>query len=262
MDKMLNEKTIKEKLDTIYIGKDFYFFEETSSTFDEAKKICLKNGSIICAKRQTNGRGRLGRSWQSENGGIYFSVILKPEMETAEVHIMTALCAVGIQRAIESLIPCYIKWPNDIVTGSGKKICGILTRLEANSENEKYINVGIGINANTKVFDDELKYASSIALAKDEDIDENELLCTCLKQIENICDAKDYTLIMEEYKSKCINLGKRVRILYAHEDKSETGECIDISKDGCLVIKKDDGTYANVNSGEVSVRGIYGEDYV
>ena len=136
MDKMLNEKTIKKKLDTIYIGKDFYFFEETSSTFDEVKKICLKNGSVICARRQTNGRGRLGRSWQSENGGIYFSVILKPEMETTEVHVMTALCAVGIQRAIESIIPCYIKWPNDIVTKNGKKICGILTRLEANSENE------------------------------------------------------------------------------------------------------------------------------
>ena len=114
----------------------------------------------------------------------------------------------------------------------------------------------------SSIYESNPKYASSIALAKDEDIDENELLCTCLKQIENICDAKDYTLIMEEYKSKCINLGKRVRILYAHEDKSETGECIDISKDGCLVIKKDDGTYANVNSGEVSVRGIYGEEYV
>lgn len=262
MSKSLNEKSIKEKLDTVYIGIDFHFFEETTSTFDEAKKIDIKNGTVICARKQTNGRGRLGRSWQSENGGVYFSLILEPKMELSRIHIMTAVCAVGIQRAINHFVPCSIKWPNDIVSENKKKLCGILTKLEYSGEDKSYINVGIGINANTKIFDKELKYASSIALTKGEDIDENELLCYCLKEIENVCINENHQSVMDEYKKKCLTLGKRVRILYADKDKSETGECVDIADDGTLIIKKDDETLMNVNSGEVSVRGIYGEDYV
>ena len=71
----LQENLVRNMLKTQYIGKDFHFFEETTSTFDMAEKIAIKNGSVICARRQTNGRGRLGRSWESQNGGIYFSFI-------------------------------------------------------------------------------------------------------------------------------------------------------------------------------------------
>ena len=253
---------IRNNLKTEYIGKDLLFFEETTSTFDEADSQTLKNGMVICAKRQTKGRGRLGRSWESSDGGIYFSVILKPDLTQDEVHIMTAMCAVGIQRAISSILPCYIKWPNDIVSENGKKLCGILTKLQHGGDDDSYINVGIGINANTKSFGDELKYASSIALVTGNCVDENLLLCNCLKEIENVCSKSDALEIMKEYKLNCITLGKRVRVLYAHEEKSETGLCVDIKNDGSLVVNTDDGRVINVGSGEVSVRGIYGEKYV
>lgn len=258
----INKKDIINGLQTEYIGRDFYFFEKTTSTFDEADRISKKNGTVICAKVQTNGRGRLGRNWESGNGGIYFSVILKPQMSTDKLGLLTSLCATAVQRAILEYVPCSIKWPNDIVSENGKKLCGILTKLQSADEKTEYINVGIGINANTDCFDEELKYASSIKLLTGKEADENKLLCKCLLEIENIIGKENTNNVMEEYKKKCITLGKRVRLLYAGGDSVQKGLCLDVNPDGTLVVKKDDGTLVTVNSGEVSVRGIYGEEYV
>ncbi|MBQ6895494.1 MAG: biotin--[Clostridia bacterium] len=265
---MQNEKNtvsaeyIKNNLKTEYIGKDFYYFDEVSSTFDIAENIPIKSGTVIYAKKQTNGRGRLGRSWESEEGGIYFSIILVPDMSFEEIHIMTALCAVGIKRAVSSYLPCKIKWPNDIVSEDGKKICGILTKLRYDGNNKAVINVGIGINANTKSFDKELKYASSISLITGKDASEGDILCRVLEEIESCCNPKTISKIMDEYKKDCITLGKRVRVIYANDDKSIIGLCKDINRDGSLSVETDEGETLSVTSGEVSVRGIYGESYV
>lgn len=255
-------EVIKQKLKTEYIGKDFYFFEKTTSTFDEAEKISKKNGTVILAKAQTNGRGRLGRQWESNKGGIYFSVILKPEFSGDNLHIITPLCAVAIERAISKYTPCKIKWPNDIVSDSGKKLCGILSKLQTDKNGDCYINVGIGINANNENFDKSLKYASSIKLVSGSEINENELLCSCLFELEKCCNFKNTDIIMKEYKEKCLTLKSRVKIISIKHNKTTTGLCMDITPEGALVVKKDDGETICVNSGEVSVRGIYGEDYV
>ena len=262
MDIALQESHVRNMLKTKYIGRDFHFFEETTSTFDAADGIDIKNGSVICARKQTNGRGRLGRSWESEKGGIYFSVILMPDFEFDKVQIMTALCAVGIRRALSLFLPCSIKWPNDIVSKDGKKICGILTKLKFTHEGKPIVNIGIGINANTKKFDDELKYASSISLITGKDIDENFALCKVLEEIEKCTSFENLSETIKEYKKECVTLGKRVRVLYATGGESVTGLCESIEDDGSLTVKTDDGRLLNVNSGEVSVRGIYGENYV
>ena len=258
----LNEQKIKLKLKTEYIGKNLYFFDSTTSTFDEAEKLPKQHGTVICAKKQTNGRGRLGRSWESSSGGIYFSIILKPQIGLDQVQIMTSLCAVAVQRAISSYIPCKIKWPNDIVSDKGKKLCGILTKICTDENDEWYINVGIGINANVIKFDSKLKYASSIRLIKGCEIDENVLFCTCLEEIERTTNVQNIAEIIDEYKKASITLGKQVRVIYSDSKNEEIGLCTDIKNDGTLVIQRNDGTYINVNSGEVSVRGIYGEEYV
>ncbi|MBO7289229.1 MAG: biotin--[acetyl-CoA-carboxylase] ligase [Clostridia bacterium] len=265
MDKIditLQESRVRNMLKTEYIGKDFHFFEETTSTFDAADHIAIKNGSVFCARKQTNGRGRLGRSWESQNGGIYFSIILMPDARFSEVQIMTALCAVGIRRALSKFLPCSIKWPNDIVSKDGKKICGILTKLKFIDDGKAIVNVGIGINANTKKFDDELKYASSVALITGKDVDENLVLCGALEEVERCISFGNISETIEEYKKECVTLGKRVRVLYATSGESVTGLCEDIKDDGSLIVKTDEGEIINVRSGEVSVRGIYGENYV
>lgn len=256
----LNENTIKSLLNTEYIGRDFYFFEEVTSTFNESEKITLQNGTVICAAKQTNGRGRLGRQWQSDKGGIYFSLILTNDIIDSEIQMITSLCAVAIQRAISKYLPCMIKWPNDIVSENGKKLCGILTKLKK-TDNRYIVNVGIGINANTEHFDKDLKYATSIYTITGRYIDENELLCSCLKELEYCIDKSNRNNTIEEYKKCSATLGRRVRLLYVNGKESDTGLCTAIENDGTLTVLKDDGTVVNVSSGEVSVRGIYGEQY-
>ena len=256
----LSENKIRKFLNAEYPKRDFYFFEETTSTFDEAAKIEATHGCVICAAKQTNGRGRLGRSWQSDKGGIYFSLILMPDIPTERLSIITSLCAVAIQKAISKYLPCLIKWPNDIISKDGKKLCGILTKTQY--INGKCIaNVGIGINANTGCFEKDLIYASSIYSITKKMLDENELFCLCLKELDRCTDMKNIDSVMEEYKKNSATLNKRVRLIYANDDRIETGLCISIEDDGSLTVKKDDGSTANVTSGEVSVRGIYGEQY-
>jgi len=259
-DYSLNENKIRKFFDSRYPGRDFYFFKETTSTFDEASLLPVRDKTVICAAKQTNGRGRLGRSWQSDEGGIYFSLILMPDMPTDKLQIITSLCAVAIQRAISKYIPCLIKWPNDIISKDGKKLCGILTKNHI-LNGKVTVNAGIGINANTGCFDKELVYASSIYSITKEFTDENELFCSCLEELEYCTDMKNSSRVMNEYREKSATLGKRVRLLYASDERSETGVCTGIEDDGSLTVKKDDGSIINVTSGEVSVRGIYGEQY-
>lgn len=253
---------INSELKTQYIGRDLYFFETTTSTFDESDKLVPKNGMVVCAKNQTNGRGRLGRQWESNIGGIYFSVILNSDFVRNNINIITPLCAVAIKRAISKHTPCKIKWPNDIVSDCGKKLCGILTKVQSNAYGNLFVNVGIGINANTQNFDSELCWASSVKIVSGKEVNENKLFCDCLFEIENCLENEPANSVMSEFKSECLTLGKSVRLVSHRGIDDQIGVCTDIGDDGTLIVQKDNGDIIKVNSGEVSVRGIYGENYV
>ena len=257
----LSEDKIIEALKTKTIGKDLHFFDSVTSTFDVCENTAVTNGSVICAKEQTNGRGRLGRDWVSPQGGIYFSVILEPDDKFDSLQIYTSLCAVAVQRAIEKHVPCFIKWPNDIVSQHGKKLCGILTRSKFEGGIAAFINVGIGINANTSVSSENLPYASSVKDEKGCGINENTLLCDVLYEIEKAIQTENAKSIVDAFSKKSITLGSMVRVL-APDSDGIIGKCISIDSDGCAIIEKDDKSTIRVNSGEVSVRGIYGENYV
>ncbi len=255
-DYPLNKAALKKALQDMDCKADLYFFEETTSTFDEAARLNTKDTALIAAKRQTMGRGRLGRSWQSDKGGIYLSLILKPCVPKEKLQLMTSICAVGVRRAIAQYTECMIKWPNDIVSAEGKKLCGILTRLDSQGD---MINVGIGINANNEDFDAELKYASSISLILGRKINENALTASLTAEILKLCSKPDIGKILDEYKAGLINLNKRVRLVYSAGRGEECGLCTDIDDMGALIVTKDDGLAVALGSGEVSVRGVYGE---
>ncbi len=252
---------IADNLATDFIGKKFYYFDKVTSTFDEADKLIPEDGTVVCAKTQTNGRGRLGRSWQSDTGGIYFSLILKNRFSKEKLQLMTAVCALGVWKALLEYTECKIKWPNDIISENGMKLCGILTKLRTQNGYSEYINAGIGINANTTEFPPELRYASSLKLICGHEIDENDVLCKVLEFTEKYLAMKEAELI-EEYERACVTLGNRVRVIYADGENEFSGICKSMNPDGSLNIQKDDGSLLTVNSGEVSVRGVYGENYV
>ncbi|MEG2274318.1 MAG: biotin--[acetyl-CoA-carboxylase] ligase, partial [Clostridia bacterium] len=147
-----------------YSLKDAYFFDEVDSTNNFALTLAqngVAEGALVVATQQSNGKGRVGKSFVSPKGGIYMSVVLRPNCPLAEATLLTPMAAVAVAKAIRKLcnVDAKIKWVNDIYL-DGKKICGILTQAVTDFENEHVaaVVVGIGINFDTpaSAFDGEL----------------------------------------------------------------------------------------------------------
>lgn len=258
IENRLSEDILSQKFKEKNPDNTLYFFEETTSTFDAADTVGLSDGAVICARRQSGGRGRLGRQWHSEEGGIYMSVIKKADM-TSSLPLLTAVCAAAVCKALSSHIKCMIKWPNDIVSEDGKKICGILSKTAITDSKSVYVNIGIGINVNTSKFDSSLPYAASIGRLTQKEQNENDILCEVVSEINRYCDMP-HSKVTEEFSKMCVNVGKKVRVINYADGKIIEGNCIDINPDATLRVVTTDGDEISVNSGEVSVRGIY--DYV
>ena len=264
---MMNEKKMfslsetQKILNSRFIGKNILHFDKVTSTFDKAKEVELTDGLVIVAKEQTEGKGRLGREWKSGKGGLYFSIILSTKHFMPDLQFSTVVCALGVQKAIGNFVECQIKWPNDIVSKDGKKLCGILAKTIFTDGNSDYVNVGIGINANNSPHSKDLPYAMSMKDITSSEIDENRLMCDVFECIEEGI-MSDKSKILDEYSRKCITVGSFVRAIYAETGECFTGLCTGINDDGSVNIQKDNSDIITVNSGEVSVRGIYGESYV
>src|SRR5690606_22693461 len=129
---LLTYEEIKEYLNTDFIGRSVYYFDSIDSTNKKAKEIAIdeSEGAVLIAEEQTQGKGRMGRSWVSpKSKGIWMSIILKPDLEPMKVPKLTLIGAAAVHKALDNMgIKTQIKWPNDILI-NGKKICGILTEM-------------------------------------------------------------------------------------------------------------------------------------
>ena len=178
-----------------------HHYEITSSTNAEAKKMILDGirEGVVLAKRQTAGRGRLGRSFFSENG-IFMSMILSPEKLPFAPGFLTSAVAAATSRAItEKGFSVKIKWVNDILL-DGKKICGILTEaVSLGSETLAYV-IGIGINVGQSDFPEDIKDIAA-ALPLDEK-EKSELFFRVLEQIDSaLSEEKESILVYLKEKS-------------------------------------------------------------
>ncbi len=148
---LLDADVIRSGLKTKWLGKDLRIFSEVNSTNEIAKSMASgsPNGTVILAETQTQGRGRLSRPWASPPGGVWMSLILKPEMPLASVYQINMAVSVAVSKAIFSLLglKAGIKWPNDLLIRE-RKICGILMEISAEVGRLDYAVVGLGINAN------------------------------------------------------------------------------------------------------------------
>ena len=147
-----------------------YHFEEVASTNDLAKELAARGapeGTLIVAEAQSRGRGRLGRQWNSPPGtGLYVSLLLRPPLPPTEMPQITLTTAVAAARALKRVtgVAPGIKWPNDLLL-AGKKLGGILTEMETESEQIRHLVVGLGLNVDTRAFPEELAAtATSLAL--------------------------------------------------------------------------------------------------
>ncbi len=267
---ILSQIEIQNGLDTKILGKEILHYDSISSTNDLVKELALKNGKeglVIISEEQIKGRGRRGRNWQSPKGkGIWMSILLRPDIPPKEGPKFTLLSAVAVTKAIKEAtgIEGKIKWPNDIIVNN-KKVCGILTEMNAEMDLINYIIIGIGINVNGKTedFSHELKdRAISLSQVKGDYISRKEIVRKILENIENyyleFIQSMDFSDILEEWKGLSCNLGKEVRAIV--KGREIIGQAIDINKDGSLILKTKDGEAVEIIYGDVKVRGI--DDYV
>ena len=246
-------KTDLDRIKTLTKG-DFFYYDSVGSTNTEAlNHKDARDKSLFIAKDQTEGRGRKNRSWKASEGGIYMTILLKPEKFSKGMSWLTLAAGLAASRVISGSL---IKWPNDIVLGD-KKVAGILTETRIFKE-KCTIAVGIGINANNREFSSDLKdKATSIYLYSGGKQDKariiSEVYCEFLKLYEDF--ESGFSKIREEYSKKCITLNREIivirdgreHIMYA-KDINEAGELLAVC----------DGKTEVINFGEVSVRGLLG----
>lgn len=255
---IISETEITAALDTDFIGHNIRYLKHTDSTNEEAKRLSdMPDGTLFIAESQSNGKGRLGRSWDSERGsGIWMSLLLKPDIPPEEISQITLIAGIAVCNTLKN--GSGIKWPNDIVIGT-RKVCGILTEMSAEIERVNYVICGIGINVNTPDFPDELSdKATSLFIETGRTFNRSELTAAVLNEFEKLYKKfikEGFSPLLEEYKKSCITVGRDIRVIYRKE--TITGKAVDITPDGALAVDTGNSRIT-VTSGDVSVRGIYG----
>ncbi|MBR0207337.1 MAG: biotin--[Oscillospiraceae bacterium] len=233
------------------------FEERVDSTNLYLRRIAdtAADGAAVIAKTQSAGRGRLGRGFLSPEGGLYLSVLLRPEAEPERLLTLTPLAAAAVCRAVETVcgVRCGIKWPNDVLLG-GKKICGILVESVLGGVKPCVI-VGIGINANTPSFPEELsQIASSIAAQTGREVGLHALAAALLREFDALYDrwlSDGGRSVLAEYRARCLNVGREVLV------GDRRGLALSVGDDYSLLVRFPDGKEEALRFGEVSVRGLY-----
>ncbi len=255
----LSPSRIKEDLETKYIGREVYCFEEVDSTNTVAKGLAeegAEEGTIVIAKTQKRGRGRRGKKWISPRGGIWMSIILRPEIPPARAPQLTLVTGVAVAKTIkkEFGLDVGIKWPNDVLIGD-KKVCGILTEAHARFSTLEYVVVGIGIDTNVDVdlFPEEFREgATSLKKELKRDIKSTELMKKFLVEFEKIYDkfkADEFRDILTEWRKLSKTIGSYVEIR-KQLGEIVKGEAVGVNSDGALIIELGDGRLRKVISGE------------
>jgi len=275
------------RIHTKWIGRKRIHKELTDSTNSDICRLAREGaleGTVVTADVQTAGKGRRGRSWESEAGtSLLFSLLLRPNLAPDIAPQITLLMAMAVAKAIRELtgLKAEIKWPNDVVV-NGKKVCGILTEMQLKDGGIDYVVVGIGVNMLQKVIPPELtNSATSLWLEKERLLlnkqetstkkvireFENGVLPDCDKLLEGILieferyyelflQKKDLSDLMAEYNECLVSMNKEVKVL---DPKGEfTGISQGINNKGELLVILPNGEVRAIYAGEVSVRGMYG----
>ena len=240
-------------------------YKEVDSTNAEARRLSVEgaeSGLVVTAKKQTAGKGRRGRSWESPaDENLYFSILLRPSLEPEKAPMLTLVMAYSVAKSLQKEdIQVLIKWPNDLVC-SGKKVCGILTEMNLSGAQVEDVIVGVGLNVNTMKFPDELEdKATSLRKETLRELECGELLQLILKefdkQYQRFLENQNLEFLQEDYNAMLINRDREVMVL--EPGKEYLAKALGINKLGELLVRKEDGSTEAVFAGEVSVRGIYG----
>lgn len=263
---LMTEAEIKSLMHTEWVAKEVLYFDTIDSTNTKAQELAEKgyqSGTLVVADKQESGKGRRGRSWVSPSGtGIFMTLMIKPDINPNNASMLTLVAALAVAKAITSVTgeEALIKWPNDIVV-NGKKVCGILTEMNAQFDYINHIVVGIGINVHNESFPEEIsQMASSLMIeAGGKRFHRAQIIAETMPYFEQYYDTflktQDLSALVREYDKLLVNRNKSVRVLDPKEPFD--GKAMGITSKGELIVDTWESRKL-VSSGEVSVRGIYG----
>lgn len=208
--------------------------------------------TVMVAEVQTRGRGREGKKWESPKGGLWFSVLLRPKILTTRLPLLQFLAAIATRRALEDEtgLSVKLKWPNDLVLGTGK-LGGILIESKTLGDRVSFAILGIGLNVNQNKA--QLPPgAISLRLVSGKQHDLRTLLRAVLDQIRSSLDDMDHpSRIMEEWWRNCIHRPLRIQVTRAND--TITGISRGIDEDGSLLIETDDREIRRLNEGSLRI---------
>ena len=258
----VNVDRLQEGLRTKSFGRNTLFLREVGSTNDLAKELAgygAVEGTVVVAEKQTAGRGRLSRGWVSPKGGLWFSVVLRPELKPAEAVGLVFMAGLAVAEVLHELyaVKAETKWPNDVLV-KGRKVCGVLTEMNTTGEKVNYVTVGIGVNANfvEKAFPEELRAnATSLENELGRKVRLEELFKALLEKLENIYELflkEGFAPVLGKWKKYAGFLGCQVEV--TSETEKLVGLALDVANDGALVVRLEDGTVKRVFVGNATLR--------
>ncbi len=237
------------------LGAAMRYYDTLGSTMDAARGAAAEGArhkTVLLAEAQSNGRGRSNRMWSSEKGGLYSTIILRPDIPLSQCSIINFAAAVSLCSALERYygIRAGVKWPNDVII-EGKKIAGILIEASGSPLATDYVNVGIGINVNNRIESAPLA-AVSLRSIVGRQLSRKEFFIRFFKELDyHLNETGDEILSL--WKSYAVGLNKRVRIRNRQEPIE--GRAIDVRRDGALLVRTDDGTLKSVYTGDIDIVG-------
>ncbi|HWH79379.1 MAG TPA: biotin--[acetyl-CoA-carboxylase] ligase [Candidatus Binatus sp.] len=256
----LNLDLLRRSFAASRLARNLHYFSAIDSTNNYARRLAengVAEGAIVLAESQSQGRGRLGRVWQSPPfTNLYLSIILRPKLRPAQAPQITLMAAVALAEALDSLLarPVAIKWPNDILFG-GKKLAGILTEAACDVEQLHYVILGIGVNLNYRIesMPDEIRArATSIAEITGKSISRESFLRRLIQDIERCygeLEASGLATIAPRWEAHFSLRGKAVRVELL--DQRIEGRARGIDRDGALLIEDNQGEVHRVIAGDV-----------
>ncbi len=229
----------------------FHFFPTTVSTMDVARDMA-RNGcpdfTVITTDHQSKGRGRLGRTWISDPGGLYCTIVVRPLLTPSLGFRVNFAASVILARLLRDRfdLPACVKWPNDILI-NGRKISGMLSEMELEGERISFINIGIGVNINN---DPSLQEPQATSIRKElgKPVPRKEILSDFLDAFEQKVRDNDLTGIIDEWKSITMTIGTPVRIVTT--DREYSGVAVDVDQNGALILESPDGSRKKILYGD------------
>jgi len=227
------------------------YHPELDSTMNRAMDLARAGCppcTVVVADRQVQGRGRLQRQWQSEEGGLYFSIVLRPAMPPRVCPVINLAVALDLVATLDRCcgIAARVKWPNDVLV-DGRKIAGILSQMEVEGDQVAFINVGIGLNLNNQPAVADKPAVSALQLTGRRG-NRAQVLADFLDRFEARMAAFSRHEVLQEWRERTVTLGRQVTIATVRD--SCDGLAVDIDDEGGLIVEMADGSRRTVFYGD------------